>query len=184
MSLQEEYTKNIRPALQKEMQTTNIMAISRMSKIIVNIGLGEALKDKKVLETMGDQLSRVTGQKPLVTRARRSIATYKLRAGMPIGLKVTLRGKRMYDFYEKLTRIVLPRVRDFRGISRKTFDGSGNMSIGFSEITVFPEIHYEGLDRVRGLEVSIVTTAKNDEEGRTLLEKLGMPFEKSTQDKA
>lgn len=177
-NLQETYRKEIVPALSKELGMANRMAVPKLTKIVVGMGLGDALTDKKVLETMGAQLARITGQKPLVTRAKRSIATFKLRAGSPIGLKVTIRGKRMWTFLEKLIAIVLPRVRDFRGISKKGFDGKGNMTIGFSEMTIFPEINFEQLDKIRGLEVVLVTTAKTNEQLYKLLQKISFPFTK------
>ncbi|MBI4137539.1 50S ribosomal protein L5 [Candidatus Roizmanbacteria bacterium] len=178
MTLQQKYQSETIPALAKEFALANIQMVPKVDKIIVNMGLGEALKDKKVIDKMSEQLALITGQKPKVTRATKSISAFKLRAGMPIGLKVTLRGKRMYEFLERLTRIVLPRVRDFRGIDAKVFDGRGNMSIGFSEIVVFPEVNFESLDKIRGLEVVIVTTANNDVQAKVLLQKLGMPFKK------
>jgi len=178
MQLQETYQKDIRPALQKKMGKKNMLAVPRITKIVVNVGLGEALKDKKVIDAMSEQLALITGQKPKVTRARRAIATYKLRAGMPIGLKVTLRGKRMYQFLERLIAVVLPRVRDFRGIRKTAFDRRGNLNIGLQELTVFPEVNYQSLDRARGLEVTIVTTAETDDEGYALMDKIGIPFTK------
>lgn len=176
MTLAQHYKKETVPALVKELGITNMHRVPRLSKIVVNIGLGEAMSDKKVLDTMGSQFALITGQKAQVTKARRAIATFKLRAGMPIGLKVTLRNRRMWDFLEKLITIVLPRVRDFRGISLTAFDRAGNLNLGFSEITVFPEVRYETLDKVRGMQVTIVTTAQNKEEGRQLLQSMGMPF--------
>jgi large subunit ribosomal protein L5 len=178
MTLSEKYQKETVEKLSKELTITNTHRVPRIDKIVLNIGLGEAMTDKKVLETMSNQLGLVSGQKPLVTKARRAIATFKLRAGMPIGLKVTLRGGKMWAFLEKLIAIVLPRVRDFRGISSKGFDRDGNLSLGFPEITVFPEVQYETLDKVRGVEVTIVTTAQSANEGKALLTALGMPFEK------
>lgn len=179
MTLQEKYQKEVMPALKKELGLANVLAVPKVEKIVVNIGLGEALTNKKALEIMSGQLGLITGQKPVVTRAKKAISSFKLRAGMPVGLKVTLRGKRAYDFLQKLILIVLPRVRDFRGISKKAFDGQGNLSLGFSEIIVFQEADYKSLDKVRGLEVTIVTSSKDDKTGRLLLEKLGMPFKKS-----
>lgn len=178
ITLAKDYQTEIAPKLAKELNISNSHRVPRIQKIVINVGLGEALDDKKVLETMGNQVALVTGQKPLVTKARRAIATFKLRAGMPIGLKVTMRGQRMWAFLQKLIAIVLPRVRDFRGISAKGFDRDGNLNLGFPEISVFPEVQYETLDKIRGLEVTIVTTAKNALEGKKLLESLGMPFEK------
>jgi large subunit ribosomal protein L5 len=180
MTLQQTYQKEIASVLQKELSLSNKHMTPRIEKILINVGLGEALKDKKVIDHMAKQLMLITGQKPLVTKSNKAIAAFKLRAGMPIGLKVTLRDKRMYAFLEKLIRIVLPRVRDFRGINPKSFDKQGNISIGFSEITVFPEVNYEDLDKIRGLEVVIVTSTRDDRKARLLLEKLGMPFKKET----
>ncbi len=177
MSIQGDYLK-IHGELKKELQLANVMQVPRMTKIVVNAGLGEALVDHKVIEKVAYQLGLITGQKPQTTRARRSIASFKLRAGEVIGLKVTLRGKRMFDFFEKFVRIVLPRTRDFRGVPLSGFDGHGNYNLGLSEITVFPEIDYAKLDKARGLEVTFVTNAGNDRGGRALLVKLGMPFEK------
>lgn len=177
MGIQKDYQK-ILSELKKELQLTNIMQVPQLIKIVVNVGLGEALVDHKVIEKVAYQLSLLTGQKPQSTRGRRSIASFKLRAGEVIGLKVTLRGKRMYDFFEKLVRIVLPRIRDFRGISLSGFDGHGNYNLGLSEMSVFPEIDYGKLDKSRGLEVTLVTSAGNDRGGHALLTKLGMPFEK------
>lgn len=180
MNMSERYQKEIAPKLTQELKLSNVHRVPRITKIVINIGLGgEAMDDKKVFEIMSQQLGLITGQKPLVTKARRAIAVFKLRAGMPIGMKVTLRGARMWAFLEKLIGIVFPRVRDFRGISAKAFDRAGNLNLGFSEISVFPEINYETLDKVRGLEVTIVTTAQSAEEGKALLAALGMPFEKN-----
>jgi large subunit ribosomal protein L5 len=179
MNMSERYQKEVAPKLAKELKFANVHRVPRITKIVINTGLGEAMDDKKILEAVGSQLSLITGQKPLVTKSRRAIAVFKLRAGAPIGLKVTLRGARMWAFLEKLIGIVFPRVRDFRGISARGFDRAGNLNLGFSEITVFPEVNYETLDKVRGLEVTIVTTAQNAEEGKALLAALGMPFEKT-----
>lgn len=181
MQLQQKYTDKIKTELGHELGLANSMAIPKIVKIVVNVGLGEAVSDKKILQSMGEQIALITGQKPLITKAKKAIATYKLRAGMPIGLKVTLRGKRMYHFLEKFIGITLPRVRDFRGVKASGFDRHGNLSIGFSEMTVFPEVNYQSLDRVRGFEITVVTTAKNKDEGKLLLEKLGLPFEKQVQ---
>lgn len=176
MSLFKTYKDTYIKELQQELGIKNVMQVPKLTKIVVNMGLGEALADQKVIERAGVQLTQITGQKPLTTRAKRSIATFKLRAGDKIGLKVTLRGSRMYDFLEKLTRIVLPRLRDFRGISRTGFDGQGNYNLGIPEITVFPEIDYAQLDKTRGLEITLVTTAKTDKFSLALLTKLGLPF--------
>ena len=156
----------------------NIMAKPKLEKIVINVGIKEAIADKKVLEKAIEQLGIITGQKPIITKAKKAIATFKLREGDEIGLKVTLRGKKMQDFFIKLVAIVLPRVRDFRGVSLKSFDGKGNYSLGFKEQIVFPEIDYGKIDRIRGLEITICTTAKNDEDGKNLLQELGMPFKK------
>lgn len=164
--------------MQANTMTSNSLAVPKLKKIVVNIGLGEALENKKVLDTAAEQMARITGQKPIEAKAKRSISAFKLRAGMKIGLKVTLRGKRMHDFLKKLITIVLPRVRDFRGVSPSVFDGRGNLNIGFSELLVFPEINFEKLDKIRGCEVSIVTTARDDAKGKLLLEKFGFPFVK------
>ena len=178
MQLQKAYHENIKSELKKELGFANELDVPRLTKIVVNMGLGEAIDNKKILDSMAEQLALITGQKPMVTRAKRAIATFKLRAGMPIGLKVTMRGKRMFAFFERLVGIALPRVRDFRGILEKTFDKHGNLNIGFSELTVFPEVKYETLDKIRGLEITIVTTARDPQSGKALLEKLGFPFEK------
>lgn len=178
MNLKTTYNTEIKKALQTGLKITNPMAVPKLIKIVVNVGLGEALLDHKVIDKVAEQLRVITGQKPLVTRAKTSISTFKLRAGDTVGLKVTMRGKRMYDFFEKLTRIVLPRVRDFRGVARSSFDGQGNYNLGLSEQTVFPEIEYSKIDKIRGLEITFVTNAKIDKQGMMLLEKLGMPFVK------
>ena len=164
------------PALQKQFEYANPNQVPRVSKIVVNIGLGEALTNAKSLDAALGDLTAITGQKPIVTKAKRSIAQFRVRTGNPIGVKVTLRGERMWDFLERLTRIALPRIRDFRGVPGKSFDGRGNYSLGLREQLAFPEIDYDKVDRLRGLEISIVTTAKTDEESKKLLELLGMPF--------
>ena len=164
------------PALQKEFEYGNAMQVPRLTKIVVNIGMGEALRDAKAIDAAVDDLTLITGQKPVVTRAKRSIAQFRVRTGNAIGVMVTLRGERMWDFLERLTRIALPRIRDFRGVPSKSFDGRGNYSLGLREQLAFPEIDYDRIDRLRGLEVSIVTTATNDEESKRLLALLGMPF--------
>jgi large subunit ribosomal protein L5 len=173
------YRDEATPALQREFGYANPMQIPRLEKVVVNIGLGEAIQNAKALDAAVKDLAQITGQKPIVTRAKRSIAQFRLRAGMPIGAKVTLRGQRMYDFLERTLRLALPRIRDFRGIATRSFDGRGNFSLGLREQLVYPEIDYDKIDRLRGLEISIVTTAKTDEEGRKLLELLGMPFQAS-----
>ncbi len=173
-----EYRKNIRPALQKELGLKNIMAVPQIKKVVLNVGAGEALGNAKVLDAVSDQIATVTGQKPVINKAKVSIAAFKLRAGEPVGVSVTLRGKRAYDFVQRLITIVLPRVRDFSGISLSGFDKQGNYTLGLREQIVFPEIEYDKIDRIRGMEITIVTTARNGEEGRLLLAKMGMPFKK------
>ena len=170
------YATEIVPALTKHFEYTNPMEVPRLEKIVVNIGLGEALTNAKAVDAAVGDLQLITGQKPIVTRAKRSIAQFRVRTGNPIGVKVTLRGERMWDFLERLTRLSLPRIRDFRGVPSKSFDGRGNYSLGLREQLAFPEIDYDKVDRLRGLEISIVTTAKTDEESKHLLELLGMPF--------
>ncbi len=174
--LKERYIKEVIPSLTKLYGYKNIMQVPRLEKLVLNIGLGEAIQDAKALEAAERDLTTISGQHPVTTRAKKSIASFKLRTGMPIGLKVTLRGKRMYDFFEKLVNAVLPRIREFQGVSTNSFDGRGNYTLGFKEQTAFPEVDYDKIDRARGLEVSIITTAKTNEEGRHLLELLGMPF--------
>lgn len=175
-NLKEKYQKEIAPKLAKELGLANILAAPRIEKVIINIGLSEALEDKKALEAASSDLAVITGQKPKVTKARQSIAGFKLRAGQPVGLMVTLRGQRMYDFFEKLVAVVLPRLRDFQGVSLKSFDGQGNYTLGIPEQIVFPEIDYAKVNKVRGLEITIVTNAKTSERAKRLLELLGMPF--------
>jgi large subunit ribosomal protein L5 len=177
--LRQRYHDEIVPALQREFSYANPMQIPRLDKVVVNIGLGEAIANAKALDAAVGDLATITGQKPIVTRAKRSIAQFRLRTGMPIGAKVTLRGQRMYDFLERTLALALPRIRDFRGIPTRSFDGRGNFSLGLREQLVYPEIDYDKIDRLRGLEISIVTTAKTDEEGRKLLELLGMPFQRA-----
>jgi large subunit ribosomal protein L5 len=174
--LQERYQSEVVPALQRQFGYANPMQVPRVSKIVVNIGMGEALGNSKAMDAAVGDLTLITGQKPIVTRAKRSIAQFRLRTGNAIGAKVTLRGERMWDFLERLTRVALPRIRDFRGVPGKSFDGRGNFSLGLREQLAFPEIDYDKVDRLRGLEISIVTTAKTDEESKHLLELLGMPF--------
>jgi large subunit ribosomal protein L5 len=176
VSIRERYIKDVVPALMEEFAYASPMQVPRLTKIVLNIGLGEALANAKALEFGARDLGLLTGQKPVITRARKSIATFKLREGNPIGVKVTLRGQRMYDFYERLVRVALPRTRDFRGVSADAFDGRGNYTLGLREQLIFPEIDYNTIDKIRGLEVSIVTTAETDEEARRLLGLLGMPF--------
>jgi large subunit ribosomal protein L5 len=174
--LKERYREEIIPRLMELHRYGNIMEVPRLEKIVLNIGLGEAIKNAKALEAAEGDLAAISGQHPVITRARKSISSFKLREGMTIGLKVTLRGRRMYDFFEKLVSAVLPRIREFQGLSADSFDHRGNYTLGLREQIVFPEIDYDKVDRMRGLEVSIVTTAKTDEEGRSLLELLGIPF--------
>ena len=174
--LKRRYRDEVVPALQKEFAYANPMQVPRLEKVVVNIGLGEALQNAKALDAAVGDLAAITGQKPIVTRAKRSIAQFRLRTGNVIGAKVTLRGERMWDFLERLTQLALPRIRDFHGVPTRAFDGRGNYSLGLREQLAFPEIDYDRVDRLRGLEVSIVTTAKTDEESKKLLELLGMPF--------
>ena len=174
--LQQRYGTEIAPALAKQFSYRNTMEVPRVAKVVVNIGLGEALQNAKAIDAAVGDLALITGQRPIVTRARRSIAQFRLRTGNPIGAKVTLRGERMWDFLDRLTSLALPRIRDFRGVSAKSFDGRGNFSLGLREQLAFPEIDYDKVDRLRGLEISIVTTAKTDEESKRLLELIGMPF--------
>jgi large subunit ribosomal protein L5 len=174
--LHQRYKSEVVPALTKQFEYGNPNQVPRVAKIIVNIGLGEALTNAKAIDAASGDLAAITGQKPIVTRAKRSIAQFRLRTGNPIGAKVTLRGDRMWDFLDRLVTLALPRIRDFRGIPAKSFDGRGNYSLGLREQLAFPEIDYDKVDRLRGLEISIVTTAKTDEESKRLLELLGMPF--------
>jgi large subunit ribosomal protein L5 len=174
--LEEKYLNEIVPQLKAELGYDNIMQLPKLKKIVLSIGLGEATQEPKALEAAEKDLTTISGQHPVTTRAKKSISAFKLRAGVSIGMMVTLRGKRMYDFFDKLVNVVLPRFRDFRGVSRDSFDGRGNYSLGMKEQIVFPEIDYDKVDKIRGLEVTIVTTAKNDDEARTLLELMGMPF--------
>jgi len=174
--LKEKYKKEVIPHLMEIFGYKNVMEVPRLEKIALNIGMGEAIQNAKAMEAAERDLATISGQHPVITRSKKSIAAFKLRVGMPIGLKVTLRGERMYHFFERLVNVTLPRMREFRGISRNSFDGRGNYTLGFKEQTIFPEIEYEKVDKARGLEVSIMTTAKTDEEGRQLLELLGVPF--------
>jgi len=176
--LKERYQKEIAPALQKSLNLRNPMEVPRLSKVVVNVGVGEALDNAKALEAAVNDIIQITGQKPVVTKARKSIANFKLREGRAIGVKVTLRGERMWAFLDRLMNVALPRVRDFRGVSPNAFDGRGNFTLGLREQLVFPEIDYDKIDKLRGMEVSIVTTARTDDEGRQLLQMLGMPFKK------
>lgn len=174
--LKESYANDVVPALRQEFGYKNVMQVPRLEKIVVNIGLGEAVANAKAIDAAVGDLQQITGQKPVVTRAKKSIAAFKLRAGMPIGAMVTLRGPRMYEFLDRLVGITLPRIRDFRGVSPNAFDGRGNYTLGLREQIAFPEIDYDKIDKTRGLEMSIVTSAKTDAEGRRLLALLGMPF--------
>jgi len=176
--LKERYKKEVIPSLMELCGYKNIMQAPRLDKVVLNIGLGEAIQNAKALEAAEGDLAAISGQHPVITRAKKSIASFRLRSGMAIGLKVTLRGERMYHFFDKLVNVALPRMREFRGVSKDSFDGRGNYTLGFKEQIVFPEVDYDKIDKVRGLEVSIVTTAKTDEEGRHLLELLGLPFTK------
>jgi len=174
--LRERYQKEVAPAIAKEFGIKNRMAIPRLDKIVVNFGMGEAVANAKVLDVAADELKAIVGQKPVITKAKKSIASFKLRQGMPIGVMVTLRGERMYEFLDRLVSIALPRVRDFRGVSPKAFDGRGNYTMGIREQLIFPEIDFNKVDKMRGMNISIVTTARNDEQARALLKALGMPF--------
>jgi len=174
--LQQKYQEEILPSLMKRFGYTSPMAVPRLTKIVVNMGLGEAVTDSKVLDRAVEELSVITGQKPVITKARKSIAGFKLRAGMPIGCMVTLRKQRMYEFLDRLVNITLPRVRDFKGVSPKAFDGRGNYTLGLREQIIFPEVNYDKIDKIRGLSVSVITTARTDEEGYQLLKEFGMPF--------
>ncbi|MCK9357139.1 MAG: 50S ribosomal protein L5 [Dehalococcoidia bacterium] len=176
LAAKERYTQEVLPELKKRLDDANVMELPHIKKIVVGIGLGEAIANPKALESAEKDLGTITGQKPVVTHAKRSIATFKLRAGMPIGMMVTLRGKRMYDFFDRLVGIVLPRLRDFRGVSPDSFDGRGNYSLGFKEQIVFPEIEYDKIEKIRGLQVTIVTNARRDDEARLMLKLMGMPF--------
>jgi len=170
------YKDEITPKLMEKFQYKNVMQVPKIERVVVNIGVGEAIQNPKALDGAVSDLTIITGQKPVITRAKKSIAGFKLREGMPIGCKVTLRGKMMYEFLDRLINLSLPRVRDFRGISPQAFDGRGNFALGIKEQTIFPEIEYDKIDKIRGMEVVIVTTAKTDEEGRELLRGMGMPF--------
>lgn len=177
-ALQERYQKEIAPALFKELGLENVMQTPRITKVVVNIGVGEALDNAKALEAAVGDVVKITGQKPIITKARKSIANFKLREGRQIGVKVTLRGERMWSFLDRLLNIALPRVRDFRGISPDSFDGRGNYTLGLREQLVFPEIEYDKIDKLRGLEITVVTTAQTDDQARKMLQMLGMPFRK------
>jgi large subunit ribosomal protein L5 len=177
--LREKYLKEVVPGLQSRFGYKNVMQIPRLEKVVINMGVGEATQDAKVIDAAVNDLTLISGQKPVVTKAKKSVANFKLRAGTAVGCKVTLRGKRMYEFLDKLFNVALPRIRDFRGVSPQSFDGRGNYSLGLKEQLIFPEINYDKIDKVRGMDVVIVTTAPSDEEGLELLKLLGMPFRAS-----
>src|SRR6266550_1805879 len=174
--LHEKYVKEVAPALKKELELKNFMAVPRLHKIVINMGVGEATQNAKLMDPAVNELGQIAGQKPVVTRARKSIAAFKVRENMPIGAMVTLRGDRMYEFMDRLLNVALPRVRDFRGVSTKSFDGRGNYTLGLRDQLIFPEIDYAKVDKLKGMNVTIVTTAKNDNEARALLKHMGMPF--------
>ncbi|MFJ8263925.1 50S ribosomal protein L5 [Rummeliibacillus sp. NPDC094406] len=176
--LKEKYVNEVSSALMSKFEYTSTMQVPKVEKIVINMGVGDAVQNSKVLDTAVEELTLITGQKPVITKAKKSIAGFRLREGMPIGTKVTLRGERMYDFLDKLISISLPRVRDFRGVSKKAFDGRGNYTLGVKEQLIFPEIDYDKVSKVRGMDIVIVTTANSDEEARELLTQFGMPFQK------
>jgi large subunit ribosomal protein L5 len=177
--LKEKYRSDIVPAMREQFGYSNVMQVPRVTKVTLNMGIGEGTHDAKQMEEAANQLGQITGQKAQVRRARKSVANFKLRAGMPVGLRVTLRGDRMYEMLDRLISIALPRIRDFQGISPKSFDGQGNYNLGIKEQIIFPEIDYDKIDRLRGLDIAITTTAKSDDEGRALLKLMGMPFRQS-----
>jgi large subunit ribosomal protein L5 len=170
------YSKDVVPALMKHFKYTNVMAVPKLEKIVINMGLGEAIANAKIIDVAADELGRISGQRPVVTKAKKSIANFKLRQNMAIGAAVTLRGEKMFEFLDRLVSVVLPRVRDFRGVSTKSFDGRGNYTMGLRDQLIFPEIPYEKVDKIRGMNVTIVTTARTDDEARELLKQMGMPF--------
>jgi len=174
--LKDRYSQDVAPALKKEFGYTNVMAVPKIEKVVVNMGLGEATQNAKIVDTGVDELARIAGQKPVVTRAKKSIAQFKVRKGMPIGAMVTLRGERMWEFLDRLIAVALPRVRDFRGVSPRGFDGRGNYTLGLKDQLLFPEIDYMKVDKARGMNISVITSARTDEESRKLLQLLGMPF--------
>ena len=176
--LRKRYVEDVIPALKEKFNYQNVHQIPKLEKVVINMGVGEAVQNAKILDGAVEELTKIAGQKPVVTRAKKSIATYKLRAGMPIGCMVTLRGEKMYDFLQKLINVTLPRIRDFRGVSAKSFDGRGNYSLGIREQLLFPEIKYDDVSVVKGMNISIITTANTDDEARELLAQLGMPFRK------
>lgn len=175
-NVKQKYLTEVIGSMRDEFGYKNVMEIPKLVKIIINSGLGEAIQNHKILETAAEEIGQITGQKPVITRARKSIAGFKLRQGMPIGCRVTLRGRRMYEFMDRLVNVALPRVRDFRGVSPKCFDGRGNYTLGIKDQIIFPEIDFDKVERVNGFSITFVTTAKTDEEGRSLLQRLGMPF--------
>lgn len=179
LSMQERYRTEAVPALMKQFEYRNIMQVPKIEKVVVNMGVGDAIQNPKALDNAVAELSQITGQRPVITQAKRSIAAFKVRTGMKIGCKVTLRGERMYSFLDRLVNVALPRVRDFRGVGARAFDGRGNYTLGIKEQLIFPEINYEKVEKIRGMDVVIVTTARTDEEGRGLLAALGMPFRES-----
>ena len=174
--LKEVYQEKAVPALMKRFNYKNRMEVPKLEKIVINMGLGEAIQNIKILDSAAQEISQITGQKPVITKAKKSIAQFKLRSGMPIGAMVTLRKERMFEFFNRLVNVALPRVRDFKGLSGKSFDGRGNYAMGIREQLIFPEIHYDKIDKIKGMNIVIVTTAKTDEEGKELLKLLGMPF--------
>ena len=179
MSFQEYYNTDLKKQLMEALEIKNPMALPIIKKVVINVGAGEAVSNKNAIQNIQEQIQLIAGQKPVVTKARKSISAFKLRKGVPIGVKVTLRGKRMFYFLEKLTKIVIPRLRDFRGISESCVDSNGNLNVGFTEQTLFPEIEFDKVDKVRGLEVTVVTTARDYQKGRKLFELLGVPFKKT-----
>jgi large subunit ribosomal protein L5 len=174
--LKDMYKEKVIPALMKEFNYKNIMEVPKLEKIVINMGLGEAIQNAKIMDSAQNELAAITGQKPVITRAKKSIANFKLREGMPIGCKVTLRRERMYEFFDRLVNVALPRIRDFRGISGKSFDGRGNYALGIREQIIFPEIDYDKIDKIKGMNIVITTSARTDEEGKALLKIMGMPF--------
>jgi len=176
VSLKQKYRQEVVPAMMDKFGYRNVMEVPRLEKVVINVGLGEAIQNPKAIDAAIEDIRAITGQQPVVTRAKKSVAAFKVREGMRIGVKVTLRGSRMYDFVDRLINVALPRVRDFRGISPRAFDGRGNYTLGLKEQLIFPEINYDKIDKVRGMDITLVTTAKNDEEARELLKLIGMPF--------
>ncbi|MDA8096378.1 MAG: 50S ribosomal protein L5 [Clostridia bacterium] len=175
--MKEKYTEEVVPALMKKFDYKSVMQVPKLEKIVVNVGMGEAIQNTKAIDAAVSDIRTITGQQPVVTRAKKSVAAFKVREGMQIGIKVTLRGARMYDFFDRLVGVALPRVRDFRGVSAKSFDGRGNYTMGIREQLIFPEINYDKIDKVRGMDITFVTTAKTDEEARELLKLMGVPFQ-------